>query len=167
MADVFLGLFVLYFIKFLIKEFKKKKNVKYVIWLLIFIIFSAFVKNNILIITNRIYFNKYIIKPKYELLQKIKNEILINDCYSITVDDISILHSQHLKNISKEDLKIFGKTNMDFVLIGKSIYLNIAEGGLYPLKGRVNNIILYYNNIDKNKIKFEGTCDLKNKKVKR
>lgn len=156
MADVFLGLFVLYFCWFLIKEFKHKNNIKYIIGLLFFIILSNFVMNNIIIIKNSNYSSKYFIKPKHELITKIKNEISINGCYIINNKDISILLLyQH--TVSDKDFKMFDNKNIDFKL---------GQGG-YNFLVSVFNKTLYYEKIDVNKIKFEGSCDLKDKKVKK
>jgi hypothetical protein len=144
MADVFLGLFILYFCWFLIKEFKHKKNIKYIIGLLFLVIFSNFVMNNIVVIQKSNYYNKNLIKPKNELLNKIKNEISLNDCYSITPKDLETISLGFTK---EEEIKRMDTNQL------KNHWMWINE--------------LYYGKIDINKIKFEGTCDLKNKKVKR
>jgi hypothetical protein len=157
MADVFLGLFVLYFCWFLIKEFKHKKNIKYIIGLLFLVIFSNFVMNNIILIKNSNYYNKYLIKPKHELITKIKNEISINNCYDINANDILILSIGGFGLVNQNDLKIFAKKNIDF---------RIGMGGSNFVVTTFNKI-LFYERIDVNKIKFEGTCDLKDKKVKK
>ena len=53
-----------------------------------------------------------------------------------------------------------------FKFDNKNIDFKLGQGG-YRFVVSVFNKILYYEKIDVNKIKFEGTCDLKDKKVKK
>jgi hypothetical protein len=160
MADVFLGLFFLYFCWFLIKEFKWKKNIKYIIGLLFFAIFSNFVINNIIIIKNSNYYSKHLIFTKYEVLQKIKNQISISDCYKINNSDLEkigvIINKNNFQLLDKKNTAKISDFDND----------NYKLGFFMWFKDYMYKLLNLYK-IDVNKIKFEGTCDLKDKKVKR